>query len=37
MTFVVMAVKLSFCGMLCRAIGALEGAGVILAVMAEKW
>jgi hypothetical protein len=37
MTLIVMAVKLSFRGMPCRAIGALEGTGVILAVMAEKW
>ena len=36
MTFVVMAVKLSFGGVPCRAIAALEGASVILAMMAEK-
>ena len=32
-----MAVELSFGGMPRRAIGALKGTGVILAVMADKW
>jgi hypothetical protein len=35
-TLVVMSMKLSFGGMTCWATSALEGAGVILAVMAKK-